>query len=319
MQTIAKGQHRYPRLSDRWRRKLRRILLDWYQEKRRGLPWRKTHNPYRVLVSEVMLQQTQVSRVAVKYRKFLKRFPTLTSLARAHTSVVIRSWSGLGYNSRALRLHKLAQLVIERHNGKLPNDPELLIKLPGVGKYTANAISSFAFHRDMPVVDTNIRRVISRLLSRERSPDDRISERLAWEIADKLLPSGRSRDWTLALMDLGATICTAHRPLCVECPVTNICRSAFLLSGERTPRRRAKREPSHDGIPNRVYRGRIVEVLRHVNGRGSIRLHDLGGKIKTPFRRSEEAWLRSLLVGLQHDGLVRMITHASANVHVALP
>ena len=266
-----------------------------------------------------MLQQTQVSRVAVKYREFLKRFPTLTSLARAHTSVVIRSWSGLGYNSRALRLHKLAQLVIERHNGKLPNDPELLIKLPGVGKYTANAISSFAFHRDVPVVDTNIRRVISRLLSRERSPDDRISERLAWEIADKLLPSGRSRDWTLALMDLGATICTARRPLCGECPVKNICRSAFLFSGERTPRRRAKREPSHDGIPNRVYRGRIVEVLRHVNGRGSIRLHDLGEKIKTPFRRSEEAWLRSLLVDLQHDGLVRMITHASANVRVALP
>lgn len=266
-----------------------------------------------------MLQQTQVSRVAVKYKEFLKLFPTLISLARARTSDVIRTWSGLGYNSRALRLQRLAQLVLERHGGIIPHEPNLLLQLPGVGKYTANAIASFAFEKDVPVVDTNIRRVLSRLFSKMRSPDERISERLVWEIARKLVPRGRSRTWTLALMDLGAAICSARRPLCAKCPVSEVCRSAFLLNGEKGAKRSAKREPSHEGIPNRVYRGRIVEALRNVNGEGSLRLRSLGERIKTPFRRSEEVWLRSLLVRLQRDGLVKMTSRASGDVRVSLP
>ena len=301
------------------KKKLSQSLLGWSKEDRRALPWRKTRDPYRILVSEVMLQQTQVSRVAVKYKEFLQQFPTLVSLSRAQTSDVIRAWSGLGYNSRALRLQRLAQLVVERHGGKIPTEPSLLLQLPGVGKYTANAIASFAFEKDVPVVDTNIRRVLSRLFSKMRSPDERTSEASAWEVAEALLPRARSRTWTLALMDLGATICTARRPLCAQCPVSKVCRSAFLLNGGKATNQSAKREPSHEGIPNRIYRGRIVEALRNVNGEGSLQLRRLGERIKIPFRRSEEVWLRSLLVRLQRDGLVKMTSRASGDVRVSLP
>jgi A/G-specific adenine glycosylase len=266
-----------------------------------------------------MLQQTQVSRVIQKYGEFLERFPRLLSLARARTSSVIRAWSGLGYNARALRLQKLARLVVREYGGKIPDDPDLLLTLPGIGKYTANAVASFAFQRDIPVVDTNIHRVLSRVFWRVGSVNDRVSERSAWEIAEMLLPHGHSRDWTLALMDLGATICTARRPLCAECPVSTICRSASVFDGNETRKRRAKEEPSHDGIANRLYRGRIVEVLRNVNGRGDIGLRELGKRIKTPFKKSEEVWLRSLLRSLERDGLVKIVTRSPNVARVSLP
>jgi A/G-specific adenine glycosylase len=266
-----------------------------------------------------MLQQTQVSRVVQKYREFLERFPTLVSLARARTSSVIRAWSGLGYNARALRLQRVARLVVGTYGGRIPDDPDLLLALPGIGKYTANAVASFAFQRDIPVVDTNIHRVLSRVFWRVRSVNDRVSERSAWEIAEMLLPRGRSHDWTLALMDLGATICSARCPLCWECPISAKCKSAFTLDGKEAPQRKAKKEPSVDGIPIRLYRGRIVEVLRNVNGRGDIGLRELGKRIKTPFKRSEEVWLRTLLRGLERDGLVKMAARSLNEIRVSLP
>jgi A/G-specific adenine glycosylase len=266
-----------------------------------------------------MLQQTQVSRVIEKYREFLDRFPTLLSLAQARTGSVIRSWSGLGYNARALRVQKLARLVARAYGGRIPDDPELLLALPGIGKYSANAIACFAFKKDVPVVDTNIHRVLSRIFWQASYADDRVLERSAWQAAEMLLPRGRSRDWTLALMDLGATICTAHRPLCAECPVSTICRSAFVFDGEETGRRGVKKEPSRHGVPSRLYRGRIVEALRNVNGRGDIGLRELGKRIKTPFKEGEEAWLRSLLRGLERDGLVKMHEHSPREVRVSLP
>jgi A/G-specific adenine glycosylase len=301
------------------RKKLSHSLLSWFREDRRSLPWRKTGDPYRILVSEIMLQQTQVSRVAPKYVEFMRRFPTVTALARARAGDVIRVWSGLGYNVRALRLRRVAQLLIDRYDGKVPSDPSALIKLPGVGKYTANAIAVFAFNRDVPVVDTNIHRVLSRVYSKMRSPDGRIPEPKVWEIAERVFPRGHSRVWTLALMDLGAIVCTADRPACSICPVKRVCRSAFALYEERRRRKTVRREPSHDGIPNRIYRGKVVEALRRVNGSGSIELRDLGYSIKTTFRRSEERWLRSILDGLQRDGLVRMTVRRSGKVNVSLP
>jgi A/G-specific adenine glycosylase len=308
-------------LSDLGRRrtKLRRALLRWYAERGRKLPWRKTQDPSRILVSEIMLQQTQVSRVIHKYREFLERFPTLRSLARARTSSVIRAWSGLGYNARALRLQKIAQLVAEKFDGRIPADPRLLLRLPGIGRYTANAVASFAFHKDVPVVDTNIRRVLTRIFSRSRSAGKRLSERSIWEIAESLLPQGSSRDWTFALMDLGAMICTARRPLCAACPVSSDCDSAFSVDGKQVVSRRARREPSHGGIPNRIYRGRIVEVLRSGNGRSHIGLRDLGRRIKTPFRKSEEEWLRAVVHGLEREGLVRIISDPPGEAQVSLP
>jgi A/G-specific adenine glycosylase len=313
-----KRSHHTSRFSRR-RAKLRRILLRWYAERGRSLPWRATRDPYRILVSEVMLQQTQVSRVFHKYAEFLERFPTLGSVARARASSVIRAWSGLGYNARALRLQRIAQLVARKFDGKVPSDPNLLLTLPGIGRYTANAVACFSFGRDVPVVDTNIRRVVSRIFSRSRSTRDRVPEQSAWKLAENLLPKGSSRDWTLALMDLGATVCTARHPLCAVCPVGGYCASAFLIDAEGVPHRRPRREPSHDGIPNRIYRGRIVEVLRNVNGRGSIGLRELGVRIKTSFRRREEEWLRSLLRVLERDGLVKLVARPSGRVQVSLP
>jgi A/G-specific adenine glycosylase len=298
---------------------LHRVIFRWYARRNRPLPWRKTSDPYKILVSEIMLQQTQVSRVTQKYKEFLKRFPTLASLARARTSSIIRAWSGLGYNARALRLQNLARLVVQEYGKKIPDDPDILLTLPGIGKYSANAIASFAFHKDVPVVDTNIWRVLSRIFSRGHPGNDGFTERLAWRAAEMLLPRGRSRDWTLALMDLGATICTARRPLCVECPVSTTCRSAFAFNGQKVGEQKAKQEPSYCGVPNRLYRGRIVEVLRNVNGQGKIGIHELGKRIKTPFKRSEEAWLHALLRGLENDGLVKTYGRSPSGVRVSLP
>jgi A/G-specific adenine glycosylase len=303
----------------RHRLTLQRAIFRWYARRRRPLPWRKTSDPYKILVSEIMLQQTQVSRVTQKYKEFLKRFPTLASLARARTSSVIRAWSGLGYNARALRLQNLARLVVREYGGRIPEDPDFLLTLPGIGKYSANAIASFAFHREVPVVDTNIHRVLSRIFWRAHHPKDRVAERSVWRAAEMLLPRGCSRDWTLALMDLGATICTARRPLCAECPVSITCKSAFVFDGRKAGKRKAKHEPSYGGIPNRLYRGRIVEVLRNINGQGKIGLHELGRRIKTPFKTSEEAWLDSLLRGLEKDGLVRIHRRSPSGVRVSLP
>jgi A/G-specific adenine glycosylase len=313
-----KGRPHLPHFSHR-RTKLRRALLHWYAERGRKLPWRKTQDPFRILVSEIMLQQTQVSRVIHKYREFLERFPTLRSLAQARTSSVIGAWSGLGYNARALRLHTIAKLVVKESDGKIPPDPQLLLKLPGIGRYTANAVACFAFHRGMPVVDTNIRRVLTRIFLRSCLVRKRLSERSVWELAESLLPQGASRDWTFALMDLGATVCTARRRLCAACPVNSDCESAFSFDGKQIVNRKARREPSHRGIPNRIYRGRIVEVLRSVNGRRHIELRELGGRIKTPFRKSEEQWLRTIVHGLERDGLVKITKHLPGEVQVSLP
>jgi A/G-specific adenine glycosylase len=313
-----KGRPHLPHFSHR-RTKLRQALLHWYTEGGRKLPWRKTQDPFRILVSEIMLQQTQVSRVIHKYREFLERFPTLRSLARARTSSVIRAWSGLGYNARALRLQKIAQLVVKKFDGRIPTDPQLLLTLPGSGRYTANAVACFAFDGDVPVVDTNIRRVLTRIFSKSRSARERLSERSVWELAESLLRQGSSRDWTFALMDLGATICTARRPLCAACPVSNDCDSAFSVDGKQVVNQRARQEPSHNGIPNRIYRGRIVEVLRSGNGRSRMGLRDLGRRIKTPFRKSEEEWLRAIVHGLERDGLVKTITDPPGEAQVSLP
>jgi A/G-specific adenine glycosylase len=298
---------------------LQRAIFRWYARRKRPLPWRKTRDPYEILVSEAMLQQTQASRVIPKYKEFLRRFPTLVSLARARTSSVIREWSGLGYNARALRLQRLARTVVQECSGRIPDDPDILFTLPGIGKYSANAIAAFVFHKDVPVVDTNIRRVLSRIFWRTHSRNEEVGERSVWWIAEMLLPHGRSRDWTLALMDLGATICTARRPLCEECPISINCRSAFVLNGQEESKRKRKHEPSYGGIPSRLYRGRIVEVLRNINGQGRIGLRELGNRIKPPFKRGEEAWLHSLLRGLENDGLVKVHGHSPGRVRVSLP
>jgi A/G-specific adenine glycosylase len=211
-------------------RTFRRRLLGWYARHQRALPWRGTRDPYAVLVSEFMLQQTQVSRVMGRYAGFLRRYPTLEDLAAAPADAVRESWDGLGYYARARNLHAAARHVMERHGGVFPTDLEVLHDLPGIGRYTAGAVASIALGADVAAVDTNIARVLGRVFAvRGRRGSAARTKRL-WRLAERLVPSGRAGDWNQALMDLGATICTARRPRCAACPVAEPCRSRRLPS-----------------------------------------------------------------------------------------
>jgi len=203
-----------------------RRLLAWFRANGRDLPWRATRDPYHVLVSEFMLQQTQVSRVAAYYPRFLRRFPTVAHLARANPAQVREAWDGLGYYRRAANLHRLARTVMVEHGGAVPDDPATLESLPGIGKYTAGAVASFAFERRAPAVDTNALRVLQRVF-RPRHDHGTGRERAVRELAQRILPARRRTVWEFnqALMDLGSSYCTARRPKCAGCPVRPACRT----------------------------------------------------------------------------------------------
>lgn len=271
---------------------LRRSIPAWYRSNGRKLPWRQTRDPYKILLSEVMLQQTQVARVLQKYPRFVGRFPTFTALAGASKAAVIRAWSGMGYNNRAVRLRELARIVRSQYGGKLPSDTEELQRLPGVGKYTAHAVACFAFGKRVPLVDTNIARVLSRLFPQ-------ISDR--WHAAEWALPKRSAYDWNQGLMELGATVCTSARPDCARCPAVRVCPSAFVAARRKTPAQ--KREPGRDGVPNRIYRGRIIELLRRKPGSG---VSEIGKHIKTGYSDRDRRWLLSILGKLEKDGLVQI-------------
>lgn len=265
-----------------------------------------------------MLQQTQVSRVQQKYPLFIKSFPSFQHLAKARPSDVIRTWRGMGYNNRAIRLHGLAKQIINKRGGRLPESVAELMNLPGIGRYTAHAVACFAFHQKVPVVDTNIARILIRLFPGQirSGVGGKKNQTKLWDLAEQALPRHRAYDWNQALMDLGSTICTAANPKCVLCPARSQCPSAFRV--RRTKNRIAKREPGRGGISNRIYRGRIVEVLRNLNGRGAISSVRLGKLIKGDYAASDEAWLRLLLKGLQKDGLLE-INKSKSTLTVSLP
>lgn len=209
-------------------RRFGRLLRRWFRTHGRDLPWRKTRDPYRILVSELMLQQTQVSRVVPKYAEFLATFPTLHDVARARPNRVAEAWSGLGYYARARNLHALARLVTDHGQdlaGTLPSDAEALRALPGVGAYTAGAVSSFAYERRAELVDTNVARVLQRVFAPRVHIRTGPGQKQLWTIARAILPRTGSATWThnQALMELGALVCTARVARCGECPVRTVC------------------------------------------------------------------------------------------------
>jgi A/G-specific adenine glycosylase len=200
-------------------------LLHWYTQYGRDLPWRHTDNPYHILVSEIMLQQTQVNRVIPKYHEWLKTYPTFATLAIAPLEDVTRLWRPLGYNIRPVRLHKIAQFVMEINHGILPNSYDELITLPGIGPYTAGAILSFAFHQDAPIVDTNIRRVLRRLEGITGNPTSAVIKKRIWHLAKVMIPKGKGYVFNQALLDFGALICIARNPHCMSCFYISYCLS----------------------------------------------------------------------------------------------
>lgn len=206
-------------------RSFQRRLLAWYRGNGRKLPWRRTRDPYRILVSEIMLQQTQVERVKGYYRRFLRRYPTFEDLAAAPEPAVRESWEGLGYYARARNLHATARLVIEEHGGKLPADPHTIRLLPGIGRYTAGAVLSIAYGRSEPILDTNAARVLTRVFGVRRSGGKGALQRRLWDVATRVTPERHAGDFNQAIMDLGATVCRARNPDCPVCPVRRICRT----------------------------------------------------------------------------------------------
>ncbi len=203
----------------------RRRLLDWYRRHGRDLPWRQTRDPYRVLVSEIMLQQTQVDRVLPKYHEWLDRYPTFQALALAPEADAVRTWYPLGYNIRPRRLHAIARESVERFGGTLPADEETLLSFKGVGAYTAGAVRSFAFGQRAAILDTNVARVLFRVFVKRGDARSHAGRKHLWAISESVLPHKHVYDFNQALMDFGATLCTARAPKCQECPMTSRCRS----------------------------------------------------------------------------------------------
>jgi A/G-specific adenine glycosylase len=205
------------------KRRFQQRLLKWYGEHGRELPWRKTSDPYKILVSEVMLQQTQVERVIPKYYEFLERYPTLQDLAEASPEEVRESWYPLGYNIRPLRLHGIACETVARYGGVLPKEQDALISFKGIGRYTAGAIRSFAFRQDAPILDTNVMRVLYRVFV--GAGDPKAQKAMLWALSETLIPRGKGYDFNQALMDFGATVCTARDPYCLLCPMKDVCKT----------------------------------------------------------------------------------------------
>ena len=223
----------------RLRLAFQRRLLGWYRRNRRDLPWRRTTDPYRILVSEIMLQQTQVDRVIPKYHEFLSRYPTFEALAGAKVREVTKSWYPLGYNIRPVRLHSIACETVERYGGRLPGEPEQLQQFKGIGRYTAGAIATFAFGKAAPILDTNVARVLHRIFLK-RGDVKKLRARL-WALSERLIPANDAYDFNQGLMDFGAMVCTAKRPLCPVCPMKPLCKSYPLIKAGTAARRRSGR------------------------------------------------------------------------------
>jgi A/G-specific adenine glycosylase len=202
-----------------------RRLLRWYRSNGRDLPWRRTRDHYAILVSEFMLQQTQVATVIPYYNEWLRRFPDFASLAHASENDLLRAWQGLGYYARARNLHATAKAVVDRHRGRFPRSVEKMQQLPGIGKYTAHAVASFAFNQSVPIVEANTARVLTRLLDFRESVDSVAGRKMLWQYAASLVPKSNARIYNSALIDLGAFVCIPREPKCGICPVKKFCRA----------------------------------------------------------------------------------------------
>lgn len=228
-------------------RKYAKPLLKWFDHHQRDLPWRRQKTPYRIWVSEIMLQQTQVATVIAYFNRFMERFPDIESLAAAETEEVLRLWEGLGYYRRARQLHAAAQQIVQRHNGGFPEEFSDVIRLPGIGRYTAGAILSISLDHQLPILEGNTVRLYSRLIGLTSDPRQPDNQRRLWEFAEAILPSRRVGDFNQALMELGSQICTPNNPRCSTCPLINLCptfQQGLQKSIPVTPRRNKIQEIS---------------------------------------------------------------------------
>ena len=273
-------------------------ILAWYKESgRKDLPWRKTNDMYHIAVSEIMLQQTNVPKVIQKYAEFLSVFPTVEVLANAPQSDVLQQWSGLGYNRRAIYLHRMAQDVVREHGGVFPQDPEQLVQLYGVGPYTSRSIPIFARNADMATHDVNIVRIFRRIHKDMSASDAKMRQ---W--TEEYLPHGHSRDWHNALMDFASLICTKRSPACATCPIAVHCRSYPCPQDMLVVKKKEiGRLEKGKHVPRRIYRGRIIEFLRSQ----SADVLTIGKVIKKDWHSGRDAaWCDGVLRGLEKDHMI---------------
>lgn len=293
-------------------RPIARELLAWFARAGRAtLPWRTDRDPYRIVVAEFMLQQTQVERVVPLFEAFVARWPTVAALANASQADVVRAWAGLGYNSRAVRLHRLARVVCEAYDGRIPHDEASLRALPGIGPYTSRAIAAFAFDADVIALDTNIRRIVHRTqLGLEWPPLATSAELDA--IATDLVPHGAGYAFNSALMDLGATLCSARAPKCLLCPLQTACAAAPIdaTSLARAAKSHAPARTPQERLPfeatTRYARGRVIDRLRALGTGEAISLLDLARELESALATShrEPDAFAAIVAGLERDGFV---------------
>ena len=305
-------------------RPLARKLLAWYGRHGRDLPWRHTRDPYRIWVSEAMLQQTQVETVLPYYERFATRFPDLYALAAAPLDDVLKVWEGLGYYARARNLHKGAQFVVREYGGALPHNAEALRRIPGVGRYMAGAIASIAFGCDEATMDGNIRRVLARVCGvREDVREPAVQERL-WAFARAVLPAGQAGDFNQALMDLGASICVARRPRCLLCPLTEECEAYQHGWQDVIPLKVPKPSKPHYTIAIGVIwkRGRILIQQRKPEGLLGGLWEFAGGKVEAGEeaadacrREIREELGIAVRVGEEFIAVEHGYTHFSVTIH----
>lgn len=313
-------------------RTFRRQVLTWYRAHGRTLPWRQTHDPYKILVSEIMLQQTQVDRVKDRYRQWILQFPTVQALAQASPATVLKAWSGLGYNRRALALHDIAQRIIKDYHGTFPDTVEELMQLKGIGRYTASAVVAFAYREPVPIVDTNIKRILGRVFFGFRrlaelrdTPGDtqRNTDGLFWILKEKIVPrskngskngSKNAYDLNQGLMDFGALVCTAKKPACHTCPLQTICTSYpdILTASVEQLRVKTKRdEPLYFGHPRRIWRGKILTYI-HTLPKNSppVSPHTIGRHIQSDWDNTRLPWINDVLLTMEKDRLIRIIRNS---------